>query len=102
MALRALQAGVFSIQFESRLRMVEGLRVPADNLEILAVMLRVAANAISSCRRRRKHRRVIPAPSRDPRCNVFVTLQAAILRLAGAHFVAGHASRRAIPLAVSF
>ncbi len=98
--LRAVQARVLAVKLKARLQMVEGLGVPLNNLEILAVMLRVAADAITPRRGCRQNRRVITAASRYPRRNILVTLKATILRLTGPYLVARHASRGAIPLAV--
>lgn len=99
-ALGAVKTYVLAVEFEACLRMVKGFGVPLDDLEIFAVMLRVAANAIPPCRRRRQDRRVIALARGNSRRDVLVALQAAILRLAGPHLVTGHASRRAIELAV--
>jgi hypothetical protein len=99
-ALGAVQSYVLSVEFEACLRVVKGFGIPLNDLEIFSVMLRVTANAVAPCRRRRQDRCVIALARGDSRCDVLVAFQAAILRLAGPHLVTGNASRRAIPLAV--
>ena len=53
MTLRALDSRVLPVQVEAGFRVIKRLRIPANDLEILAVVLRVAPYTIfpGSCRR---------------------------------------------------
>ena len=101
-ALGTLYPGVLPVEFESRLRVIEGFRVPANDLEVFSVVFRMAANAVSPRRRRRQHRSVVTAPHRQPRCDLFMTVQAAKLCRARPNLVTRNAARRPIPLTVRF
>jgi hypothetical protein len=90
------------IQRESSLRMIESLRIPSHDLEVLAIVLGVAANTVLAGSGRSQHGSVIATPGSYTRSDIFMTFEAAELRGAGAYRVAGNATGWAVPLAVSF
>lgn len=89
----ASQAGVLAHQRIAGLAMIELAlrRVPFDDVEVLAVMLGVAAGAVFVKLRVLYHPRVISAAFGNTGANLYVTTQAAEARRAGAEYVANAA-----------
>lgn len=93
---------MFSVEFETGCRVLECLGVPPDDLEINAIVFRVAANTIPARRRCGQHRSVITAARGYARRYILMAFQAAILSRTRADLVTRNAARRSVPLAVRF
>ncbi len=101
MALRARERRMFPFPRKPSFDVFERLRIESHDLEVGAVVLGMAANAVLARRVRGKYRSVIAAPCADPCGDVFMTFSTLQLCRSRSDLMARDATRRAIPLCVS-